>query len=175
MKKSVVLLSLLVTLLFVSNLFGASKIGIFDMQEVMVKSLAGENVKKTLQQKKEYYTQEIKKRENALKKLRKDLEKKSMMLSQEAKDNAEKDYQKKIRDLKLYAQDSENDLKNMYKEKTQMLVHNILKFARDYAKKNNFTLVIERQEGGVVFADKSIDITDKILKGFNESYLKNKK
>jgi outer membrane protein len=175
MKKTVLYFAVILMLAFSVNVFAEVKVGIFDMQEVMVKSLAGENVKKTLQQKKEYYTKEIKKKEASLKNLRQELEKKSMMMSQEAKDKAEKDYQKKLRDLKLYASDSENDLKNLYKEKTQMLVHNILLFARKFAEKNGYTLVIERQEGGIVFADKTIDITDKILQGFNENYLKNKK
>ncbi len=175
MKKFFLMSLSLMLLLSVTTAYAAMKVGIFDMQEVMVKSLAGENVKKTLQQKKQYYTNEIKKRENALKSMRQNLEKKSMMLSQEAKDKAEKDYQKKLRDLKLYASDSENDLKNMYKEKTQMLIHNILMYARDFAKKNSITLLIEKQEGGIVFADQGIDVTDKILKGFNEEYLKKNK
>ncbi len=175
MKKFFLMSLSLMLLLSFTTAYAAMKVGIFDMQEVMVKSLAGENVKKTLQQKKQYYTNEIKKRENALKSMRQNLEKKSMMLSQEAKDKAEKDYQKKLRDLKLYASDSENDLKNMYKEKTQMLIHNILMYARDFAKKNSITLLIEKQEGGIVFADQGIDVTDKILKGFNEEYLKKNK
>jgi outer membrane protein len=159
-----------VTLSFASN-----KIGVFDMQIVMVKSTAGMDIKNDLNKKKEYYTAEIKKRENALKQMRDDLQKKSMMLSQEAKDAKEKDYQKKLRDLKLYANDSEAELKTIYREKTQKLVHDILYVARDFAKKNNFSIVIEKQEGGVVYNDKSIDITDEILKAFNEYYLKNKK
>ncbi len=175
-KKLVIFMVMFIFILGVFSFsFAANKIGVFDMQVVMVKSTAGMDIKKALNKKKEYYTSEIKKRENALKQMRSDLEKKSMMLSQEAKDQKEQEYQKKLRDLKLYASDSEADLKSMYREKTQKLVHDILVVARDYAKKNNFSIVIEKQEGGVVFADKAIDITDKILKAFNEYYLKNKK
>ncbi len=162
-------------LLFATLSFAANKIGVFDMQVVMVKSTAGMDIKNELNKKKEYYTAEIKKREKALKQMRDEIEKKAMMLSQEARDEQEKAYQKKLRDLKLYANDSETDLKTMYRDKTQKLIHDILLVARNYAKKNNFSIVIEKQEGGVVFADKAIDITEQILKAFNEYYLKNKK
>ena len=175
MKRKLILFVFLLMLVFSSTLFSANKIGVFDMQIVMVKSTAGMDIKNQLNKKKEYYTSEIKKRENALKQMRDDLEKKAMMLSQEAKDEKEKEYQKKLRDLKLYASDSENELKMMYKEKTQKLVHDILTVAREYGKKNNFSIIIEKQEGGVVYTDKALDITDNILKAFNEYYLKNKR
>ena len=175
MKKLFIILGVLLTFTFATNVFAELKIGTFDMQEVMVKSTAGIDVKNDLNKKKQYYTNEIKKREAALKSMRDDLEKKAMMLSPEAKDQKEKEYQKKLRDLKLYASDSENELKVSYREKTQKLVHDILQVAREYGKKNNFDLIIEIQEGGVVYTSKPLNITDEILKAFNEYYLKHKK
>lgn len=156
--------------LLTSNLFAEVKIGVFDLQKIMVNSDAGKDIKKLLEQKRNFYTQEIKKREQKLKKMREDIEKKAMMMSEEAKQEKEKEYQRKLRDLKLYASDSENELKNIYREKTQKLIHDILKIAKDYGKKNNFTIVIERQEAGIVYVSKSVDITDKILKEFNKFY-----
>ena len=175
MKRVILFFAVVMMLLFATSIFAQVKIGVFDMQEVMVKSLNGAQIKKDLEKKKAYYTNEIKKRESALKKMKQDLEKKAMMLSKDARDQAENDYQKKLRDLKLYASDSENDLKQMYRDRTQWLINDILKFARDFAKKKNFTILIERQEGGVVFADKSIDITEALLKAYNEYSLKKKK
>jgi outer membrane protein len=175
MKKLLGIAICLIVIFSVNALYAGMKVGVFDMQIVMVKSLNGSKIKDLLQQKKTYYEKQFEKKKNELKKMKNDLEKKSMLLSQEAKDNAEKDYQKKVRDLKLFASDSENELKQLYQEKTQWLIHDILSFVRNYAKKNNFTIVIEKQEGGVVFADKSIDITDKILKAYNETTLNKKK
>ena len=161
--------------LFSTTLFAEVKIGVFDMQVIMVKSLNGANIKKELENKKDYYTKQIRKKEKELKSMKKDLEKKSMLLSKDAREEAEKKYQKKLRDLKLYASDSENELKQLYQEKTQWLIHDILTFARDFAKKNNFTILIERQEGGVVYVAKKIDVTDELLKACNEYSLKKKK
>lgn len=175
MKRFLALIVGLGVFLFSVSLFAEVKIAVFDMQVVMVKSINGSQIKKDLESKKQYYTKQIKKKESELKKMKKDLEKKSMLMSQEARDAAEKNYQKKLRDLKLYASDSENELKQMYQEKTQWLIHDILSFARDYAKKHNYTFLIERQEGGVVFASKKIDITEDLLKAYNEYSLKKKK
>ncbi len=163
-----------IIILFSANLFAEVKIGVFDLQKVMIKSQAGQDIKKLLEQKRDFYSKEIKKREQQLKQMRQDLEKKAMMMSEEAKQEKEKEYQKKLRDLKLYASDSENELKNIYKEKTQKLIHDILKIANDYGKKHNFTFIIEKQEGGIVYVSKSSDITDKILEEFNKSYKKKK-
>ena len=165
---------LIITLIFISNLFGEVKIGVFDLQKVMINSQAGKDIKKLLEQKRNYYSKEIKKREQQLKKMRDELEKKAMMLSEEAKQEKEKEYQKKLRDLKLYASDSENELKNLYREKTQKLIQSILKVANDYGKKHNLTFIIEKQEGGLVYVSKKVDITDEILKEFDKVYKKNK-
>ena len=161
-------------ILFATNLFAEAKIGVFDLQKVMVNSDAGKDIKKLLEQKRNFYTQQIKKREQKLKKMREDLEKKSMMMSEEAKQQKEQEYQKKLRDLKLYASDSENELKAIYRDKTQKLIHDILQIAKDYGKKNNFLFIIERQEAGIVYVSKSVDITDKILKAFNKYYKSHK-
>ena len=63
-------------ILFATNLFAEAKIGVFDLQKVMVNSDAGKDIKKLLEQKRNFYTQQIKKREQKLKKMREDLEKK---------------------------------------------------------------------------------------------------
>ena len=175
LKKFVYFMLILGVSLFSVNLFAEVKIGVFDLQKVMVKSQAGKDIKKFLEQKRDFYSKEIKKREQILKQMRQDLEKKAMMLSEQAKQEKEKEYQKKLRDLKLYASDSENELKNLYREKTQKLIHDILLVARDYGKKKNFTFIIEKQEGGIVYVSNTVDITDEILKEFDNLYKKNKK
>ncbi len=63
MKKLFIILGVLLTFTFATNVFAGLKIGTFDMQEVMVKSTAGIDVKNDLNKKKQYYTNEIKKRE----------------------------------------------------------------------------------------------------------------
>ena len=162
------------TVLFATNLFAELKIGIFDMQKIMINSQEGKDIKKLLEQKRNFYSQEIKKREEKLKKMRQELEKKAMLMSPEAKKKIQTEYAMKLNDLKFYASNSENELKSLYQEKTQKLIQDILKIARDYGKKNNFTFIIEKQEGGIVYMSKAVDITDKILKKFNEYYEKNK-
>ena len=166
---------LIFVFLFSINLYCQNyKIGVFDLQKVMVLSDAGKDIKTFLQQKKAYYQQQIKKRESELKKMKEDIEKKSMMLSETARQEKKQEYQSKVRELKLYIADSENELKSLYATKTQKLIHDILKVARDYAKKNNFSLLIERQEGGVVYFSKSIDVTNDILREFNLYYKSHK-
>ncbi len=170
MKKVWCLLILGLMCFFSTQLFAEVKIGVFDLQVVMIRSDAGQDIKKFLQQKKAYYTKEIKKREQALKKMREDIEKKSMMLSDTAKQEKEQEYQRKLRDLKLYAADSESELKDLYRQKTQKLIEEIVKVVKDYGKKHNFSLIVERQEGGVVYLSNTVDITQKILNEFNKYY-----
>ncbi len=169
MKKVILFFAFIFSFVFVSGVFAEVKVGVFDMQEVMVKSKEGNSIKAKLDKKKEFYTNEIKAKENELKAMKDDIEKKGMMLSAEAKEAQEKDYQKKIRDLKLYAQDSENDLKNIYREETQKLIHQIIETVKSYAAKGNYSVVFEKNESGAVYFDKANDITEAVLKNFNEA------
>ncbi len=150
------------------------KIGVFDLQKIMIMSDAGKDIKSMLEKKKAYYQKIIKQKESQLKKMKEEIEKKAIMLSDTAKQEKEMEYQRKLRELKLYASDSENELKQLYATKTQKLIHDILKVARDYAKKNKFTILIERQEGGIVYFSKTIDVTNEILKEYNDFYKKQK-
>ncbi len=42
-------------------------------------------------------------------------------------------------------------------------------------KRDNYTLIVEKREGGVLWAPDSIDITDKVIQEYNADFAKNHK
>jgi len=66
------------------------------------------------------------------------------------------------RDLNNMRQDVEVEVKQKEAEMTQLLLAEIIKVIRNYARNERYSLILER--GTVVTAEESVDITDKILK-----------
>jgi len=103
-----------------------------------------------------------------LKKLKGELEKQSVLLSESARNAKEKDYQQKLKEYQRFLKDAQDDLQGKNDELTNKLVEEIVKIVRDYGKKNGYSIIFVKNDG-MVYVDDKIDVTDEILQAFNAS------
>ena len=77
----------------------------------------------------------------------------------------------KQQELGLLQQQLSNDLMKKEAEVSQRVYEKIEQFLTGYAAKNKFTYVLAYQRGGGIwYADKTLDITQDLLKKLNEEY-----
>lgn len=154
-------------LAFSSAAFAAdSKIGYVDLQKVLNLSDAGKEAKDQLAGKVKKYQDEINARQEELKKLKDDLEKQGVLLSESARAGKEKDYQQKLKEFQRFTKDAEDELKGRDEEFTRKILEEIEKVIQEYGKKNGFAFILVRNET-MIFADEKADQTDQILKAVN--------
>lgn len=156
------LLSFLALPVFAADL----KLGNVDMQKMLMLSDAGKDAKEQLAVKAAKYEAEKNLKEEDLKKLKGELEKQSVLLSEGARVAKEKDYQQRLKEYQRFLKDAQDDLQAKNDEYTNKIVDEIVKVVQDHGKKNGYTYIFVKNES-MLFMDDKVDLTDELLKQFN--------
>jgi len=175
MKKTGVSLLMAVLVSLAIPAFAAdAKLGTVDMQKILLLSDAGKDAKEQLAIKAAKYEAEKNVKEDELKKLKGELEKQSVLLSETARVTKEKDYQQKLKEYQRFLKDAQDDLQAKNDEFTNRIVEEIIKIVQDYGKKNGYTYIFVKNEG-MLYMDDKVDLTDELLKEFNSARKSSKK
>lgn len=166
MNKFVVALILTVLVPLAVPAAAADKLGSIDMQKILLLSDAGKDAKEQLSIKAAKYEAEKNVKEEDLKKLKGELEKQSVLLSESARVTKEKDYQQKLKEYQRFMKDAQDDLQAKNDEYTNRIVEEIVKVVQEYGKKNGYAYIFVKNES-MIYMDDKIDLTDELLKQFN--------
>jgi outer membrane protein len=147
---------------------GEIKIAIVDMQKALNLSEAGKTAKAKLGEKFAKIKKDLGERQQEIEKLKKELEKQSLMLSLEAKRDKEKEYERKLRDFKDLYQDYKEEMNKAEYEAIQPIFHDIQQVAEEIRKKEGYSIIFDKNSSGVVCYKKEIDITDTVIKLYNK-------
>jgi len=168
MKRFIVALFLLLALPLSALAADGAKFGSVDIQKVLLMSDAGKEAKDLLGQKAGKYEAEKNSKEEELKKLKVELEKQGLLLSESARSSKERDYQQRLKEYQRFLKDAQEDLQAKNDEFTSKIVDEIVKVAQEYGRKNGYTAIFVKSET-MVYLDPSADLTEEVLKAFNES------
>src|SRR6266581_7915875 len=148
MKRTITAVALTLSLAFAPAAFGADgvKLGYVDVQKVLVQSDAGKDAKEQLAGKGNKYETEKNSREEELKKLKGELEKQSVLLSDTARVAKEKDYQQKLKEYQRFLKDAQDDLQAKNDDLTSRIIEEIVKVIQDYGRKNGYTYIFVKNE-----------------------------
>lgn len=141
-----------------------TKIGIFDLQKAINTSKKGQAAKAKLASKFEKMQKELKARETELERLQQELEKQSSALSLDAKFEKEKALKRKMRDFQDLYRDYTAEMQKDEMETTQPIVNDLIKIAKDVGKERGYTVILEVQKSGVVYAPGDLDVTEEIIR-----------
>lgn len=159
---------LVAVLLMASSAWAADiKVGYIDMQRALNMSEAGKTAKAQLQEKLQKYQEQVNAKQSELQKLKNDLEKQGMTLNEASKAAKEKDYQQKLKDFQRYTKDAEEDLQARDAEFTKKILQTLEKIVQDYGKNKGYAMIFDARAGGLLYADKTVDLTDDILKALD--------
>jgi outer membrane protein len=150
------------------------KIGILDLQKCLDQSEAGKKAKKLLQDKSERIKKDLSLKRDELKKNRDEFTKKASVLNADARRDKEKELVRKEEDFRDLVREKEEEMRKDEYNAMQPLLNDLFEITSKLAKDENYTLIVEAKSG-VVYYNKNVDITDKIVKLFNEGKPKEKK
>jgi len=163
-------LYLILLLIIVPNLINADikKIGVIDLQKVLQKSKRGQAAKKSLEKIADEKKSTLDKRKEEIEKLTTDIERQSLVLSEEAKKNKEKELNQKKQDFLQMLQTSQDELQKKDQELTQGILKELEKILYKIGKTEGYDLIIEKNEGGLLYSPEEFDITDKVIKEYDK-------
>ncbi len=166
MKKTLIMTVTILTLAFYT--FAEVKIGVINAQKVIASTKRGkeiqaklENYGKSKQKKVEAMQAEIKKLEAAIQ---------SPALNQGTRDKKTEELQAKKINLKRYYEDTQKELRKKYQTEMQILQKEVMPIIDKIGKSKGFTLVFDLSIAGISYFDKTIDITELVIKEIDSIY-----
>ncbi len=148
-----------------------ARIAVVDMQRALNECEAGKRAKDQVKAKFEHSQNQLKKQREDLDRLKEDYERKATVLKDEERRNLEKDLESRGLEFKRKYEDFQRDLKETDAELTKSIVQELYELVRDYGEKHGYTLVLEASSGALLYNDKTVDVTDEIVKLHNASPL----
>lgn len=160
MKRTLILIVTLITL----AMFGFSevKIGVINAQKVIMGTLRGKAIQKKLENIGKLKQQKVKQMQNQIKALEKELQ--SPALNNEARDRKTEELQSKKTKFKRFVEDTQKELRRRYKKEIQILQKDVMPIIDRIGKSKGFTIIFDLSIAGISYFDKTIDITDLVIK-----------
>jgi outer membrane protein len=164
-----VLAGIMAGCLAASSVFAAEvKLGYIDMQRALNTSESGREAKEQLAARVKKYQDEINVKQEEIKKLKEDLEKQGMLLSEAARGAKEKDYQQRLKEFQRFTKDAQDELQGKDEEYTRKILEGMEKVIQEFGRKNGYTFIFVKNEG-MLFVNDKVDVTEEVLKLFNAS------
>jgi outer membrane protein len=151
------------------------KIGLVDLFRAVNESDQGKKAKSELEAIIKGKQESLEEKGKAIEKLKGELDKQAGVLSAEAKKGKEEEMERLAREYQRTVADSQNDIRKKEGELTGRIVKDLRDIVLSIAQEESYTLILEKAEGLILFADKNLDITDSVIKRFDESKSKSGK
>lgn len=151
----------------------AQKIATVDLEGAMAKSEAGKKALSELRADAEKATERAKKIQAERDSLAKDLEAQRSLLSQDKIQKQLSEIQKKNVELERLQNDTAQELQRKEMQHVGAIVQEMRKVIETYAKEKKIDIVLEGR-AGAIYANPALDITDEIVKRFDNQWKKRK-
>ncbi|GMT42614.1 MAG: membrane protein [bacterium] len=150
------------------------KIGVINMQRALNGTEEGQKELKKLKKRLNSENKIFKKKEDKIKKLQDELSKQGFLLSDKSRVEKEEKFRQLNRDIERYQEDSRAEFTRLQREATDRMFKKLMKILTDYAKNNNFSIILEagnsnaNMPGMVLYNDKKVDVTDDVINLYNK-------
>lgn len=167
MKK--IVFALIALLMFTAPAFAETKIAYVDLQKALNLSKAGTQAKSDISSLVKKYEAEFKGMQEELMKKKGELEKQAALLSDSAKAEKEREYQRDVTELQRFQKDVKDELQQKDAEHTKRILNELFEILQKMGKDGKYTMILEKNEGAVIYAAESVDLTDELIKTYDAS------
>ena len=157
--------------LFAATAFASDtpmKIGTIDMQKAIQATDAGKKAKKELEKEFNDKKKELQDKEKDLKKMSEDLEKKSMVLSDEVKQKKQMEFQEEMVKYRELLGKSQLEIQDKERKLTAPIIEKLRGIMGQIGEKEKYTVILEKNENAVMWAPKTLDLTERVVSEFNK-------
>lgn len=163
----------LFTFLFgIFSSYGAdvAKIGVIDFQRILETSSAGKASQAEIMKQGKAMEGELKKNQEELEEIKKRIDREALVMTKEMREEKEREFRIKINDFRTIEKKFKQEINDLNKRLVKRLQDDVFALVEEVGKKEGYLLVVERREGGVVYAPNTIDITDKLIQLYNTRF-----
>lgn len=146
------------------NSFAADKLASVDINRIATEYKKAQDYNKKIEDKKNLYEKEIKKKNDETKQFQDKL----ALLSDKEKEGRRPELEKKIGELRDFVREKETDLRKEDFESSKEIAEDIKNAINRYASKEGYSVVFD--DRALVYETKAMDISDKIIEDLNKNY-----
>jgi outer membrane protein len=146
----------------------AVKVAFVDVQRVLARSVAGVAAREQLEREKATMQKEMDAKRQELEKLREEIEKKGPLMTADARRDKQDQFDRKRRDAARLADDFQKELEKKEQGLLQKVLLDVQGVVDRVGKQRGFHLVVERQRAGVIYAAPEADLTDEVIRAYDQ-------
>ena len=146
-----------------------ARVAVIDVQKVLTQSTAGKASYEKLKKMQEERVEKAKAMDEELRKLDADINAKKISLSEEKLAEMSRQLADKRISMQRYAQDADREIGEARDRELQALEAKIKPVIDAIGKEMGLAAIFNKFESGLVYAADAIDITDTVVKRFNEA------
>ncbi|MBL0717385.1 MAG: OmpH family outer membrane protein [Desulfosarcina sp.] len=161
-------------LLASSEAANVAKIGVVNFQKIMQNSSAGKAALSQINTKRSEMEKNLKAKGAEIEGMKKKFDRESLVMSKEMRGEKEREFRIKINDIKAIEKKYEAELKEMNNKLLMKFQKDVMEIAKNIGKKEGYLLIVEKNTAGVLYSPDSIEMTDKIIKIYNDQTSKEK-
>lgn len=160
--------AVLVSVVVISTAFAADvKIGIVDFERVFEESTAGKAIRAEFTTKGQQLEADFKKKGAEFETFKKNLEREALVMDKDMMAKKRAEYEAKVNELQDVQRGYQGELQSLQQRLMGSFQKEVADIVQQIAKSGNYTLVMEKRGGGVVYAAGGLDITDEVIKRHN--------
>lgn len=148
-----------------------AKIGVMNIQKVLLESVPGKAAKTKFEAKAKELKAKFQAEENALTAMQQEIEKKSSAWSAEKKEAEVREFQKKGREFQVKTEDARFELKQLQDKELEPILKTLQTLVEDYGKKNGYTVILDSKIG-VLYANSAVDVSADLTKALDQAMKK---
>jgi len=142
-------------------------VAVIDVQRVVTDSDPGKEALQKLQKLQSDRVEQGKRIQADLESLRDQLTKQQLTLAPDKLDELKKKMEDKQIELKRFQDDAQRELEDARRKTLDGLEAKIMPVIDQIGKEKGYTLIFNKYQSGLVYADQAVDITDDVVRRFN--------
>ena len=171
--KKIIFIIMMVSLAAFTAQAAEVKIGYVDLQRIVTTSDQGKEAMQTLASIEKAKNALISEKVNEIKKLEEEFTKQGAILNPETKQKKQIEHEKLMSEYQKMRKDRDEELKKNETEFIQKIVIDVKKLLAQIAEEEGYTTILN--EAGVVYIPDEFNLTDRVIKKFNEASSKSSK
>jgi len=149
-----------------------AKIGVVEFQRLFDNSEAGKQIKAEITAQGRRMEAELKEKGSEIEELKKRLERESLVMSREMREEKEREFRIKVSDIQALQNKYEVELQGLQNRLMGGLQSDTLEVINEIGKSGGYLMIMDKR--GVLYAPSTVDITDEVIKQFNARHAKSK-
>jgi outer membrane protein len=149
-----------------------AKLGIVNIQEILDTVDEGKKAKSQLEKAVTDRKKSLDDQQKEYKRLEDSYEKQKLVLSPSALEEKRKELETKRGDLQRAAMTAQTDMQKKEMELTGELIKKIRQVVEKIGRDGSYSLILEKNEGGVVYNKEAFDLTKQVIDEYNKTFKK---